>query len=164
MIKKIIDGFGNVSKRLSELLLDDSANYLKGMRRSYQLDSYSCGVQATYSILKYYGKNILYEQVWEKLGVDDRGYASESAIYNLLRKKKLKISLRKTATFNTIYEAIDYYEAPILTTLYNYEHWVVIYGYSKDKFLVIDSLPSPIKRDKKSFKRVWDKWGAIIYE
>ncbi len=85
------------------------------------MDSYSCGVQATYYILEYFGKNISYEQVCKKLGVDDRGYASDSDIYILLRKK-IKISLRKSAKFNTIYEAIDYYEAPILTTLYDNEH------------------------------------------
>lgn len=164
ILKNLLDGIGNVARRISEFSLDDSARYLEGMRRSFQLDSYSCGVQATYSILKYYGKNISFERLREELGVEDRGYASELAIYKLLRKKRLKISLRKKATFQTIYEAIDDYEAPILTTTYNYEHWVVIYGYSKDHFLVIDSLPSFVKRDKKAFRKYWDKWGAIVYE
>lgn len=94
-LKNLLDGIGNVTRRLTELSLDDSAKYLEGMKRSFQLDSYSCGVQATYSILKYYGKNISLERLREELGVEDRGYASESAIYNLLRKKRLKISLRK---------------------------------------------------------------------
>ncbi len=55
LIKNIADRAMSVFKSIEETYSDENASFLK-MDRSMQLDGYSCGVQSTYSILKYYGK------------------------------------------------------------------------------------------------------------
>ena len=141
IIKKIITTAKHISdnaikpiKYIEEISSDESASYLEGMERSLQLDGYSCGVQATFSILKYYGKARSVQNVDKLLNAYNMGYASESAIYKLLRKRKLKVSRRLNANISTIKGSIDVYEAPMLTTIDGYEHWIVVYGYSKKKY------------------------------
>jgi ABC-type bacteriocin/lantibiotic exporter with double-glycine peptidase domain len=165
LIKDLVDKAMSIPKHIEENISDESSSFLD-MDRSMQLDGYSCGVQSTYSILKYYGKARSIDNVDNQLNAYDRGYASETSIYKLFRTRKLKISKRSKATIATIKEAIDDYEAPMLTTIDNESHWIVVYGYSKSKIYVLDSvgLRPFVKWSKDKFKERWDNWGAIIYK
>ncbi len=163
-IKPAIDSVFNKIRKVEEKLPDTNCHILN-IDRSLQLDSYSCGVQSTFVILKYYGKARSVKYVEKLLGTDKDG-TSETAIYKLFRKRGLKVSLRKTATFSTIKDSISNYEAPFLTTIYNYEHYIVVYGFSDSYIYVLDPLiKHPFVRwNKKKFKDRWDSWGAIIYK
>lgn len=164
IIKDITDTVISFPKLIEEINSDDTASYLE-MDRSIQLDRYSCGVQAAYSILNFYGKALSINNVEKLLGTDTNG-TSETALIKLFRRKGLKVSYRKTATFFTIKESIDEYVAPFLTTIDNGNHWIVVYGYSRTSIFVLDSsLKRPfVKWSKTKFKSRWDKWGAIIYK
>lgn len=165
LIKDVVEKVFSIPKKIEEITSDRSASYL-GMDRSIQLDGYSCGVQSVYAILNYYGKARSIKNVEKLLGAYDRGYASESAIYKLFRERNLKISKRNKATMKTIKESIDEYEAPMLTTIDDGAHWIVVYGYSKTNIFVLDSIVYRpfVKWSKQSFKERWDNWGAIIYK
>ena len=163
-LKTLTEKAINPIKR-GEEYFDSDASILPNMERSLQFDGYSCGVQSTYIILKHYGKARSVQNVDNELCAFQRGYASETAIYKLLRKRNLKVSRRLKANISTIKESIDEYEAPMLTTIDGNDHWVVIYGYSQTNIYVLDSvLLRPFVRwSKADFKARWDKWGAIIY-
>ncbi len=165
IIKSLTDKLVKVPKYIEEILSDSTASYLD-MNRYIQLDEYTCGVQATCAILDYYGKARSIKNVEKILKVHQRGYVSESAMFKLFRDRGLKISVRHNATLRTIKEAIDDYEAPLLTTIYDFEHWIVVYGYSQSSIFVLDSLLEHrrVKWSKEDFKYCWDKWGAIVYE
>lgn len=175
-VKSSFDKVMNVLKSFEELLSEDDSVFLE-MERAIQIDHYSCGVQATYSILKYYGRARSIPNIEKLLNAYNRGYTSESSIYKLLRERKLKISKRNNANFSSIKESIDEYEAPMLSTINDGDHWIVIYGYSPKSIFVLDSAPISVnlkklslemkpfvKWDKEKFKTHWDKWGAIVYQ
>ena len=78
-------------KKLKELL-DNAINTLNGLEededdsvldieRSLQLDTYTCGVQSAYAILKYYGKARSIQSVEGYLGPDKNVGTTETAIY-----------------------------------------------------------------------------------
>jgi ABC-type bacteriocin/lantibiotic exporter with double-glycine peptidase domain len=163
--KIVSDRVFNKAKEVEESYYDYDSIFLEGMERSLQLDGYSCGVQAAFSILKYYGKARSPKKIDKLLKAYNRGYASEKAIYALFRERGLKISLRKKATLSTIKESILDYEAPMLTTIDDFDHWVVVYGYSKDRIYVLDSVGIRffVRRNRKKFLSRWDHWGAIVY-
>lgn len=163
-IKPAIDSIFNKIRKVEEKLPETNSHILN-IERSLQLDSYSCVVQSTFAILKYYGKVKSINNVEKLLGTDTNG-TSETALIKLFRRKGLKVSYRKTATFFTIKESIDEYVAPFLTTIDNGDHWIVVYGYSRTSIFVLDSsLKRPfVKWSKTKFKSRWDKWGAIIYK
>lgn len=165
LIKDVVEIVMSVPKVIEEITSDRGASYLE-MDRSIQLDGYSCGVQSAYSILNYYGKARSINNVEKLLGAYERGYASEAAIYKLFRERNLKISKRSKATIKTIKESIDEYEAPMLTTIDETDHWIVVYGYSKSSIFVLDSIVYRpfVKWSKKRFKKRWDNWGAIIFK
>ena len=161
-IKELLDKAINTLNGLEE----DENDSVLDMERSLQLDKYTCGVQSAFSILKYYGKARSVQSVEEYLGPDEKVGTTETAIYRLFRDRKLKISKRDKANISTIKESIHEYESPMLTTINDYNHWVVVYGYSSTHIYVLDPVifrPS-VKWKKEKFKSAWDKWGAIIYK
>ena len=54
----------------------------------------------------------------------------------------------------------------MLTTIDDGDHWIVVYGYSKSKIYVLDSVGYRpfVKWSKAKFKKRWDNWGAIVYK
>jgi ABC-type bacteriocin/lantibiotic exporter with double-glycine peptidase domain len=170
-IKRTIDAVSNKIKILEENLPDSNRHILK-IDKSLQLDSYSCGVQSTFAILKYYGKARSVYNVEKLLGADKSG-TPETSIYKLLRQRGLKVSLRRTATFSTIKESITDYKAPFLTSIdtdddpeKDKSHYIVVHGYSDNYIYVLDpAIKRPFVRwKKKKFRDRWDKNGAIIYK
>ncbi len=164
-LKDLADKTMNVLKYFEENIPDNGASFLE-MDKSMQLDDHSCGVQSTYSILKYYGKARSIDNIDNKLNAYNRGFASEASIYKLFRERKLKVSKRSKATIATIKESIDDYKAPMLTSIDDGDHWIVVYGYSKSKIYVLDSIVIRpfVKWSKDKFKARWDNWVAIIYK
>jgi uncharacterized protein YvpB len=144
---------------------DESASVLK-MNRLIQLDTYTCGVQATHTILKYHGKAHSIKNTYNKLNVDKNGYATETSIYRLCRERGLIVSVRPYVGIKIIKESIDKYAAPILTTFNGINHWVVIYGYSDSHIYVLDSLPyrTSVKISKQEFRKECRCGGTIIYK
>ncbi len=162
-IRQPIDIIIQIPKRVEEMLSFDNASYIN-IRRSIQIDDFTCGAQSTYSILDYYDVSISRQDLERKLQVKKNGHADEQAIYRLLKNKGLKLLRKNKATLATIVEAIDEYESPFLTTIDNEDHWIVVYGYSDKNIFVLDpSIKRPfVKWDKAKFRSLWDKSGIIV--
>ena len=77
------------------------------------------------------------DKIKKKLGTDEYG-TDEKAILNLFKKKGLVVKTKWNATRKDIKKAVDK-GWPILITMYEGYHWVVIYGYSKTGVFVLDS-------------------------
>jgi ABC-type bacteriocin/lantibiotic exporter with double-glycine peptidase domain len=154
---EIADSIVNVVKWFEEW--DSSAVALKGVRRSLQLDRYSCGVQSVKVILDYFSKRLSLEDIEQKLGTDENG-TSPTAVRQLFRSLGLSISIEGQAELRDIKKMIDS-GRPVLVSIANGEHWAVVYGYSKRSIYVAD--PSIEKNfccrmSKARFLRQWNRW------
>ncbi len=69
IIKNIVDFVYNFIKDIEEVLSADSV-VLK-MKRSVQLDSYSCGAQSVYMILHYFNKDKTLNEIKESLNTNE---------------------------------------------------------------------------------------------
>ena len=161
IMQTIINTTLNVIKYFEEKT--KSAKTIGGIKRSIQFDEVSCGVHAAFSILRYYNKKISIDKIKKKLGTNEYG-TGEKAILNLFRKKGLNVKTKWNATRKDIKKAIDN-GFPILITMYEGYHWVIIYGYSKTGVFVLDSALDFISNEWEwqEFLDVWDdRWIAVI--
>jgi ABC-type bacteriocin/lantibiotic exporter with double-glycine peptidase domain len=136
MLKNFLDTICNAIKDVEEFL-SPNAVVIPGIKRSVQLDGYSCGAQCAYAILKYYGKARSINAIKKALGTSIEEGTDTGPILRLLRKRGLRVSIKKDATLRNIYEAIDN-QWPILISVDDGDHWVVIYGYSEDGIYILD--------------------------
>lgn len=164
----VYNGVAFTEEKKNELInyLSENEFIYLNMSRSIQPSNNSCGANAACSIIRYYDIDVDYEKICKILKIDRNGSASETALYKLFRDNGLSVSKRDEAGINTIKESINKYEAPMLTTINKGNHWIIVYGYSNDRILVLDSLPNrfSVSMDKNEFFKSWDKWGSIIYK
>jgi ABC-type bacteriocin/lantibiotic exporter with double-glycine peptidase domain len=162
MLKNFFDTICNAIKDVEEFL-SPSAVVIPGIKRSVQLDGYSCGAQCAYVILKYYGKARSIDATKKALGTTKEG-TDTGPILRLLRKRGLRVSIKKDATLRNIYEAIDN-QWPILISVDDGDHWVVIYGYSEDGIYILDpALKSLLcEWSAEEFGGRWDEaWVGVV--
>jgi ABC-type bacteriocin/lantibiotic exporter with double-glycine peptidase domain len=161
--KEIADSIVNVVKWFEEW--DLSAVVLKGVRRSLQLDRYSCGVQCTKVILGYFGRCLSIESIERRLGTDEEG-TSISAIRQLMKSRGLTTTICVDATIRDVKRAIDSGQ-PVLVSLSGSKHWAVVYGYSREAVFVADSSITKnlwCRVSKTRFHRQWDRWMMSVRE
>lgn len=135
------------------------------MYRVIQLDRYSCGIQSAFVILKYYGmvnsiNDLNYDvKALQKVGIDT------DPLLNILKSFGAKIYVNENAELDDIKSAIIE-RKPILISVDEGEHWVVIYGFSEDRIFVLDSsLHSSIRCTwtyEELINRWDDNWIAVI--
>lgn len=165
-IKSGVDPFFNLLKSGEELLHQD-AHVIPDIKRSMQIDAYSCGVQSAYIVLNYYGIRCAIDGVEKSLGtrVDDgTGIREIRALWN---RKGLVVNINSHATIKDIVCAINNLQ-PILVCIYppgNEDgHWAVLYGYSRNSVFILD--PS-LRRfsceiSKTEFRKIWKNWCAVV--
>jgi ABC-type bacteriocin/lantibiotic exporter with double-glycine peptidase domain len=161
MAKILADSIANVFKRLEEQ--DPSAIILPGIRRSLQLDRYSCGVQSVKVILDYFVRSLSIDSIERRLGTDEEG-TPIAAIRRLLKSRGLTSKIRVEATLRDIRKAI-YSGYPVLVSFSQGEHWAVVYGYSKNAVFVADSSITKnlwCRVPRTRFHRQWDRWMMIV--
>lgn len=162
IMKNIIDFFYNRIKDIEELLSIDSV--VLNMKRSIQLDGYSCGAQVVYSILDYYGINKSLDEIIKSLKTTEKNGTNTERILDYLMKNGLDVKINDKGTFSFIKNTINK-GYPMLITVDDGEHWVVIYGYSNKGVYVLDSLGSRLfnQWSRKEFFERWDEhWLVII--
>ena len=165
MLKSIFDYTYN-KIRLIEERLHNGATLLVKINRSIQVDSFSCAVQAVYSILNYYNINRSHDEIASKLGTTEEDGTDTEPILNYLRSLKLKVIINEKATIDTIKESINKL-SPVLITIDDWEHWVLIYGYSENRLFLLDSNKKRILNSipHTEFLQRWDdNWIATIYK
>jgi ABC-type bacteriocin/lantibiotic exporter with double-glycine peptidase domain len=160
-IKKHAHRIANIVKSAEEL--DPNAVILPTIERSLHLDFYSCGVQSTYVILKYFRKRISLTKLDRELQTDWTGTEAADT-KRVLKRYGLKCDVERAAKLRDIRKAING-GCPVLVTMYEGAHWSVVYGYSKTHVYVVDSwIPSNVwcRVAKEKFREEWDKWVMVV--
>ena len=161
-IKYIIDLVYNFIKSIEETLSPGSV--LLDMKRSVQLDSYSCGVQCVYMILNYFSIENTLGEISKGLKTTKKDGTDTEPILNYLRGCGLKVSVNKYAVLSDIHSAIAN-SRPILISVDESEHWVIVYGYSANSIFILDPSGKYIsnKWELKEFFNRWDDdWIAEV--
>jgi ABC-type bacteriocin/lantibiotic exporter with double-glycine peptidase domain len=166
IIKRILDRIASAAKQLEETL-DPEATVLEGFERSLQIDTYSCGVQSTFMILRHFGKARTALGVERALGTTEEG-TDQYQIRELLTKRGLIARRIQRPTIAKLRQAIDD-GCPVLVCVDSKDieggHWAVVYGYSPGHVFVADpSLRRAIlcRHTTEEFRSRWDKWAMIV--
>lgn len=160
-----INKFYNRLKLNEECKLSADSIVLKGISRSIQLDRYSCAAQAVKSILDFYSKSLSAPEIIGLLGTDSKEGTDTDPILNLFRQLGFDFTIEENADLSAIRKYLTK-GIPLLITVNDWEHWVVIYGISNDKVFLIDSHPLVIKTGIpiKNFIERWDdNWICGIF-
>lgn len=134
-----------------------------GVRRRVQLDRISCGAQAAFMVLEYFGKARSIDVVTRALGTDEDGTGT-MAIVRLFRRRGLKPRINARADIYDLAKALDL-GAPSLVSMDDGEHWAVVYGYAQGAVFLAD--PS-IRRSLRvrvpttAFCARWDRWAMVV--
>ncbi len=160
---KVVDKIYNLIKSVEESLSDDAV-VIKNIKRSMQLDRYSCGAQCAFMILQYFGKDDSIDNVKKELNVSKTDGVDTEPILDLFKKKGLNVRVNENAKLNDIRNAIDN-NWPMLISINDGDHWVVVYGYSENFIWVLDPaikrIRCKIRTDK--FMTRWDEdWVAEV--
>jgi ABC-type bacteriocin/lantibiotic exporter with double-glycine peptidase domain len=140
-----------------------SAVYINGINRSIQLNSYTCAPHSLLVILQYFNLKIDLNEIKTALQTGKEGTDTEP-ILDFLRKKGLKIKINEKATLLDIKKSINQ-KNPLLITINNWEHWCIIYGYSCDGVLILNSWfkKFSVQYKYKDFLQQWDdNWIAAV--
>ena len=160
-LKPALDSVYNVAKAAEETL-DPSSVVLKGFPRSLQLDSFSCGAQSVFSILKYFGKAKSCRNTQKELHTTQDGTDLDN-IRKLFKKRGLITKRINMPTIAKIKKAINN-GWPLLISLYDDAHYSVIYGYGRNSIYMADpmALKSLCRIPLKEFREDWDRWAMIV--
>ncbi len=164
IIKNIVDFVYNCVKDVEEILSADSV-VLK-MKRSIQLDSYSCAAQSVYMILSYYNKDKTLNEIKESLNTTDTDGTNTKQLLNYLVNNGLDVQVNEKSSISSI-QAATGNGYPVLITVDDGDHWAVVYGYSNDGIFVLDSSRSRFLNQwgyGEFIKRWDDNWIAVVKE
>jgi hypothetical protein len=170
MFQNIIDTLATSAARL-ETLVYPGAIILPNFPRSIQIDYYSCGAKSVYCILRYYDRQCTPGSVEKELHTDEDG-TDVSDIKRVFRRYHLNCrTLRKPGLRELKTSINDGY--PVLVSLYDSEHYAVVYGYSSTHIWLMNSSVD-IAEDgvgslgcavrKVRFRNAWDRWAVVISE
>ncbi|MDZ7762895.1 MAG: cysteine peptidase family C39 domain-containing protein [Melioribacteraceae bacterium] len=127
------------------------------MYRVIQLDQYSCGIQSALVILKYFGKvNTINDILYDKRVLEEDGIDT-NPLLNLIRSNGVKVTVNKNADLDDIKEALIE-RKPVLISIDEGEHWVVVYGFSEDRIFVLDSSLYSSIRCSWTYEEFLDRW------
>jgi ABC-type bacteriocin/lantibiotic exporter with double-glycine peptidase domain len=135
------------------------------MRRVLQLDNYSCGLQSAYVILRYFGKVDSVDDVKYDGRLNIQKGIDTDYLLKILKTNGLVANINENATIDDITDALVEGN-PILISIDNDEHWIVVYGFSEDRIFVLDSsLRSSVRCSwsvEEFLKRWDDNWIVVI--
>ncbi len=161
LVKSLVDWIACRLQVIEELLSPGAI--VLAVRRSVQLDRYSCGAQSAFMILRYFGKARSIEAVTKALGTTEDGTGTMT-IVRLFRHRGLKPRIKARADVHDLATAVDL-GAPSLVSMDDGEHWAVVYGYARGAVFLAD--PS-IKRSLRvrvpttAFCARWDRWAMVV--
>jgi len=164
IIKNIVDFVYNCIKEIEEILSADSV--VLNMKRSVQLDNYSCGAQSVYMILNYFDKDKTLNEIKESLNTNESDGTDTKQILDYLVSNGLDVQINNKGAVSSIQAAIGN-GYPVLITVDDGDHWAVVYGYSNDGIFVLDSSRSRFLNQwgyGEFIKRWDDNWAAVVKE
>ncbi|MBN1299830.1 MAG: hypothetical protein JW995_01340 [Melioribacteraceae bacterium] len=161
-MKKFLDYFYNQIKSIEERVRKN-VRLIPDTYRSIQTDSYSCAVHVVYSILHHHNIFRPIAEIKNSLGTDKEGTDTEP-ILEYLSSMKLKVEINEKSNLESIRNNINENNLMIIT-VDEWEHWIVIYGYSDDRIFVLDSNKLNLLNSMniKEFLNRWDNnWTAVV--
>ena len=162
MQKRLLDALLGGVDRLAQAVHGSDATFVDGIRRSVQVDDYSCGAHATLSILRAFGRGRSLRATLDGLGTDEDGTAA-GPIMKLLRRRGLSVRVLRRARMRDLDAAVEQ-GRPCIVSLSDGEHWGVVGGTSRSRVFVTDSSPwrwwSAVPR--KRFRGEWDGWMMVV--
>ncbi len=164
IIKNIVDFVYNCIKEIEEVLSADSV-VLK-MKRSVQLDSYSCGAQCVFMILNYFNKDKTLNEIKESLNTNESDGTDTKQLLNYLVKNGFDVQVDEKGAISSIQAAIGN-GYPVLIAVDGGDRWAVVYGYSNDGIFVLDSPRNRFLNQwgYGEFIKRWDEnWIAVVKE
>lgn len=168
-VKPFVDTVADLLKGAEEALEPGSV-LLKGFSRPIQLDTYSCGAQCAFAVLKYYGKARSIKNVTKVLGTDEDG-TTYMQLEDLFTKRGLRPAILRAPTIRKLKDEIDEGFPVILgmdgSRRSTGNHWAVLYGYGPGCLFVVDPAPnrSPFcKHSVERFNSRWRKWAMSVRE
>jgi len=160
-VKVIVDTVAGWIQALDEALARDAV--LLDVRRSIQLDGYSCGAQSGFMILRHFGKARSVTAVAKALRTDEDGTGT-SELRDLFRRRGLKPVIKARATLADLRRGVDA-GAPSLVSLGDGAHWGVVFGHAPGTIFLAD--PSMkiirVRFSTDAFLRRWDRWAMIVH-
>ncbi len=160
---KIVNRFFNLIKNLEESL-DRNKTILK-ITKSMQMNRFSCGIHSAFMILSYYNKTSNPNQIKYNMKLLKKEGIDTEPLLKILKNFGCTVSVNIKANISDIVKSVNE-RKPILISVDDGEHWVVIYGYSNSSIYVLDpSIFSSIKCrwEIKTFLSRWDEnWIAVI--
>jgi ABC-type bacteriocin/lantibiotic exporter with double-glycine peptidase domain len=167
MVQTIIDTIATTTAKI-EALTHLDAIVLPNFPRSIQLEKYSCGAKAVYCILQYYDRQCTPDSIEEQLHTDEDG-TSVSNIKRVLKRYGLTCRTLRKPGLRDLKAAIDD-DCPVLISLYDSEHYAVVFGYSSNHIFVSNPSLNILTGygrircgiTKSEFRKIWDRWGVIV--
>ncbi len=146
-------------------MMDRHAVCLPGFGRSFQVDDFSCGAQATFLILRYFGRARSVTNVARELGTTMNGFTRPTDIRRLVEGRGLSIHRLNHPTIWDIHAAIDN-DCPAVLCSGDGAHWITAYGYSHGAVYVHDPFPSAqslfCRWPTRKLTDYWARYALII--
>lgn len=164
--KRMVDEALTAVARVEEKLVADSdAVILEDFPRPVQGDPFTCGVQATFAVLRWFGRARSPSAVIKALGTTSDG-TDEHQIRRVLRARGLHVRVLPRAGVDDLRRAI-HADSPAIVLMDDESHWAVVYGYDDGGFYVADSAVARAARVRQSsddFRSRWDRWAMVVRE
>jgi ABC-type bacteriocin/lantibiotic exporter with double-glycine peptidase domain len=107
------------------------------LKRSCQLDRFSCGAQCVSMILSVFGKAKAIGRIVGVLDIGEKG-VGPTRIREFLERHGLKVRRKNRATLEDIKRAIAKGGSPVLLCSKDGGHWIVAFGFTKNAVCVAD--------------------------
>ena len=135
-------------------------NILKSMNRIGKLkhasllqhDSTDCGAACLASVIRYLGGNSTIEKIRKASGTSQSGTTLLG-----LYQAAIQFGMEATGYESTVKEIIDYGNVLILHIMQSdgSEHYIVNYGFEKDKFIIWDPAKGLVFLSKEELEKIW---------
>ncbi|MCP4446084.1 MAG: hypothetical protein GY811_12165 [Myxococcales bacterium] len=142
---------------------DDDAVSLD-MPMCKQLDGHSCGLEVVRCVLQYFGHRPSRAKLRNMLGTSPRHGTSEDAIQEVLEDFGLGSRVIADGKLSDLRRCIRDGE-PVIVTVDEGEHWLVVTGYSTGCISVMDPRPWVLvsQMDSEEFELNWcEGWGIAV--
>ncbi|MCZ7603133.1 MAG: cysteine peptidase family C39 domain-containing protein [Melioribacteraceae bacterium] len=163
MIQTIVNKVARSLQSFEEAHYPNSV--ILNMGRSLQLNYYSCGLQSAFVILEYFERVNSVDEIDYDLDLLSVEGIDIKPLLKIFKNHGLKVKVNEDADPDDIKEALIEGK-PVLVSVDDGEHWVVVYGFSEDRIFVLDpSIYSSIRCSwsYEDFLNRWDdNWIAVV--
>lgn len=141
MITKILNIAESFCCPFPNIHADDADAVFNSVKQQFQLNGYSCGVIAAWSVIKALRpkSSVQFASVYKKCKPDPKSGLPDEALIRTLRHYKLKVETAPDFTLKLIHDAFRNNKVVIACIKRRKEsacHWVTICGYSKTHIYV----------------------------